>query len=203
MVKEFDEDTQSSVWIFLDAQKGKYVRNAGEIDPAVDRNMVSGQKTKEFILPCDSFEYAVSIAASITNYFLRKNLTVGFACASDRIFILPPEKGHRQLNKVLEKLAIVKDEGVIPFEQLIEKQAKNISKGSALILISPINNLQNKNIMKILHRRGFHVVATKIDNKTFVENYKNRYELLIKPPDSTIIVSYGDDIRKSCHPSKS
>ena len=30
MVKEFDEDSQSSVWLLLDAQKGKYFRaNAG------------------------------------------------------------------------------------------------------------------------------------------------------------------------------
>ena len=74
MVKEFDEDSQSSVWLLLDAQKGKYFRVMQDISPAYDRNYVSIRKTKEFSLPRDSFEYAVSITASISKYFLDKNL---------------------------------------------------------------------------------------------------------------------------------
>ena len=98
------------------------------------------KKTKEFFLPRDSFEYAVSITASITKYFLGKNLTVGFACAGEKVSVLPPEKGHRQLNKILESLATVRMTGTTPLEHLIEKQSKNISKGSAIILITASKN---------------------------------------------------------------
>ncbi len=73
MVKEFDEDSQSSVWLILDAQKGKYFRVMQDIPPAYDRNYISVKKSKEFLLPKDSFEYAVSITASISKYFLEKN----------------------------------------------------------------------------------------------------------------------------------
>lgn len=93
MVKEFDEDSKSCVWLLLDAQKGKYVRQKSEIiKPAIDRNHVSSKKSREFVLPRDSFEYAVSITASIAKYFLEKNLTVGLTSIGESVLILPPPR---------------------------------------------------------------------------------------------------------------
>lgn len=194
MVKEFDEDSQSSVWLLLDAQKGKYVRQNEKIEPAYDRNYVSTGKTKEVVLPRDSFEYAVSIAASIAKYFLEKNLTVGFASAGARAVILPPEKGLRQLNKILESLAVVQDVGSTPIELLVEKQSKNISKGSALILISPYQSQTYENFMETLRRRGFHVLKVVLDNNSFVQNDEKPDGSSINPGGSMIKVSFGDDI---------
>jgi uncharacterized protein (DUF58 family) len=194
MVKEFDEDSQSSVWLLLDAQKGKYVRQNEKIEPAYDRNYVSTGKTKEVVLPRDSFEYAVSIAASIAKYFLEKNLTVGFASAGARAVILPPEKGLRQLNKILESLAVVQDVGSTPFELLVEKQSKNISKGSALIFISPYQSQTYENFMETLRRRGFHVLKVVLDNNSFVQNAEKPDGSSINPGGSMIKVSFGDDI---------
>ena len=165
MVKEFDEDSQSSVWILLDAQRGIYVHQNEHIETAFDRNYFSVKKSKEYILPQDSFEYAVSIAASITKYFLERNLTVGFACAGKSVSILPPEKGNRQLNKILEKLAIVKDQGVTPLKQLAEKQAKNIIKGSALILLTAFSDQPDDLILEQMRRRGLHVLMIILDNQ--------------------------------------
>ncbi|MDP2965727.1 MAG: DUF58 domain-containing protein [Pelolinea sp.] len=196
MVKEFDDDTQSSVWILLDAQRGKYARQDEIIEPAIDRNYVSIRKTNQFLLPKDSFEYAVSIAASITKYFLERNLTVGFACASESAYILPPEKGHRQLNKIFERLATIKDKGSLPFEQLIEKQVKNISKGSALILITTYLDQPNEIIMEMLHRKGFQVLSVILENNTFQSINNNPDGIRNKPSGSTIRISYGDDLEK-------
>ena len=153
MVKEFDEDSQSSVWLLLDAQRGKYFRVMQEIVPAYDRNYVSMGKNKEFPLPRDSFEYAVSITASIAKYYLEKNLTVGFACSGEKVSVLPPEKGHRQLNKILESLATVLDIGATPLDHLVEKQSKNISKGSAIILITASKGQPMKCLWKSSEKR--------------------------------------------------
>lgn len=194
MVKEFDEDTQSSVWILLDTQRGKYVRQDEIIEPAIDRNYVSIRKIKQYSIPKDSFEYAVSIAASISRYFLERNLAVGYACASENASILPPEKGHRQLNKILERLAIVKDEGILPFEQLIEKQIKNIYKGSALIMITTIKDRPNETIMEVLRRKGYQVLTIILDNNTFLSINNIPDGLRNKLTGSVIKVSYGDDL---------
>ena len=196
MVKEFDEDTQSSVWILLDAQKGKYFRVMQDIPPAFDRNFVSVKKSKEFLLPKDSFEYAVSIAASISKYFLEKNLTVGFACAGEKVSVLPPEKGNRQLNKILESLATVRDVGSTPLEQLIEKQSKNISKGSAIIFITAANRQTHEILMEILRRKGFHMLKVSLENASFMQEYEKPAGSMFNPTDSELKVSYGDDIGK-------
>ena len=196
MVKEFDEDSQSSVWLLLDAQKGKYFRVIQEIAPAFDRNFVSVRKTKEFSLQRDSFEYAVSIAASISKYFLEKNLTVGFACAGEKVSVLPAEKGHRQLNKILETLATVQDVGTTPLEQLLEKQSKNISKGSAIILITASKGKTYEILMEKLRRKGFHVMTVLLDNASFIQNNEKPVESRIDPSGSEIKVSFGDDIGK-------
>ena len=195
MVKEFDEDSQASVWLLLDAQRGIYVRQNEKIEPVIDRNFISPKKPKEFVFPQDSFEYAVSITASIAKYFLEKNLTVGFACAGESVSILTPEKGNRQLNKILESLAVVKDIGTTSFEHLVEKQSKNISKGSAIILITAIKDKSNEIVMEVLRRRGFHVMTVILDNETFGLNNKSdgSYD---KPSDSMIKVGFGDDIEK-------
>lgn len=196
MVKEFDEDSQSSVWLLLDAQKGKYIRVMQEIVPAYDRNYVSIRKTKDFLLPQDSFEYAVSITASIAKYFLEKNLTVGFACSGEKVSVLPPEKGHRQLNKILESLASVRDIGSTPLEHLIEKQSKNISKGSAIILINASKVQSYEIIMETLRRRGFQVLTVVLDNATFEQNYEKPEGSKSDPTGSEIRVSFDDDISK-------
>jgi len=194
MVKEFDEDSQSSVWLLLDAQKGKYIRVIHDDAPAYDRNFLSVRKTKEFSLPQDSFEYAVSITASISKYFLKKNLTIGFACAGEIVSIQPPEKGQRQLNKILESLAIVQDIGITSLELLIEKQSKNITKGSTIILITPEKGQNHEIIVEKLRRNGFHVMTVILDNASFKQDTKKPAGSRINPTGSEIIVSFGDDI---------
>ena len=196
MVKEFDEDSQSSMWIFLDSQKGIYVRDNQELLPAFDRNYVSIKKTKEYSLPRDSFEYAVSIAASIAKYFLGKNLTVGLASAGEKITILPPEKGHRQLNKILESLAVIRDVGPTPLEHLVEKQSKNISKGSAVLLITAFKDQTYENLMEMLWRKGFHILIVVLDNSSFVQDNEKPDGVKNDPSGSVIKVSFGDDIGK-------
>jgi len=197
MVKEFDEDSQSSIWIILDAQKEKYYRTVQEKTvPAFDRNFISIKKTKEYFLPRDSFEYAVSTAASLTKYFLAKNLSVGLACAGERLSVLPPEKGLRQLNKILEGLATVKDVGKTPLEQLIEKQSKNISKGSAVILITAPRIENHETFMETLRRKGFHVMKIVLDNASFIKDNEKSVGSNIDPSGSVIKILFGDDIGK-------
>jgi len=197
MVKEFDEDSQSSVWIILDAQKGKYYRAVqNNAPPAFDRNFVSMRITKEYFLPRDSFEYAVSATASLTKYFLEKNLTVGLACAGEKVSVLPPEKGHRQLHKILETLTTVRDAGTTPLEQLIEKQSKNISKGSAILLITASKNENHETLIEILRRKGFQVMKIILDNPSFIEDNDKPVGSKINPTGSVIKILFGDDIGK-------
>ncbi len=72
MVKEFDDDIRASVWIIFDIQKGKYIHLAQDQEAAIDRNYATEFRNRIFQLPRDSFEYAVCIAASLANSFVRR-----------------------------------------------------------------------------------------------------------------------------------
>jgi len=197
MVKEFDDDSQAGLWLLLDAQRNVYVHRERVYEAASDRNYLSAKKTGDFVMPRDSFEYAVSIAASITRYFMARNLAVGFACAGDSIAALQPEKGHRQFNKIMERLATIKDYGAISFGQLVEKQARNIAKGSAIILISSTSGHTNDALVNVLNRKGFHPLTILVNNDSFIQEHINTDAISNKLSESAVKISFGDNISQA------
>lgn len=84
----------------------------------------------------------------------------------------------------------------MPFERLVEKQSKNISKGSAIILITAYIVRIHESFIELLRRRGFHVLTVFLDNASFFQKYEKPDGLLINPTGSMIKVSFGDDIEK-------
>ena len=157
MVKEFEQDPQTDIWIFLDAQADIQISKP---EPVVTyREDGWWFRRPKVNLPCDTFEYAVVAAASLTNYFLRQKRSVGFACAAGRVIYLPAERGERQVTKILETLAFVKPTGKIPMTGLIEMQAKLLPLGTGLIIITPsvktellfaIEDLQHRNLRPVV-----------------------------------------------------
>ena len=125
MVKEFDDDTQSSAWLFLDAKNGIYYRKRGEVEAAFAHNLLPLKRKKRYKLPRDSFEYAVCAAASITDSYIRCGIAVGFVSESKHAYIIPAEKGQRQLMKIMETLSVLENNGSRPLFQIVERQIKN------------------------------------------------------------------------------
>jgi len=196
MVKDFDEDTQSCVWLFLDAQKGLYPHQSDEIPPAVDWNLLPLKKKAAYRLPKDGFEYAVSIAASIADFYLRSNLAVGFAVHGQNLNILPAEKGQRQLHKILDNLASLEDEGDMPVQVLIERQLRNISRGSALVIITTRDQTAMNLSVRMAHRRGLSALVIQIDSNSFSAEpeISQRDESKRVNVKNLIRIAYGDDI---------
>jgi uncharacterized protein (DUF58 family) len=139
MTKEFEEDPQADVWIFLDAF-GPLHYHLPEERPASSKidQLWMWQRQVEVKLPQDSFEYAVRAAGSIANYYLREGRTVGFASSSDVLTVLPPERGERQLNKILETLTFLKSDGDLPLPALVESQSPNLPRASTVVLLTTL-----------------------------------------------------------------
>lgn len=137
MVKEFDRDPQTEIWLFLDLQSNvhfekKHVETVNE-DP--DQWMI-GRKP-EFHLPPSSLEYAVSITASLAHYFLAQKRAVGFVSAGRAYTLLSAERGERQESKILETLAYLEADGYTSIAALTSMQAANLPSGSGVALITP------------------------------------------------------------------
>ncbi|MHC1784812.1 MAG: DUF58 domain-containing protein [Anaerolineaceae bacterium] len=142
MVKEFDQDPQSDVWIFLDSEISIHAR-LEEKQPIekMDRFWIwHEQKTAK--IPPETYEYAISMAASISNFALEHNHAVGLATRGQISTILPAERGSRQFIKILELLASIQDKGEQPLSYLVETQTPFFQKGSTVVLITASDNLK-------------------------------------------------------------
>lgn len=140
IVKEFDLDPLTEAWIFLDADREVHtalpysppeVTSLGALWRPLTRAL------RRVALPPSTEEYAVSIAASLAQYFLRRGRTIGFASQGQALEILPPDQGERQLTKILEALALLRARGRLPISGLVTAQAKHIPRDSTAILITP------------------------------------------------------------------
>lgn len=163
--KEFELDPQAEVWIFLDATADSqyiipYDLHTTEVDAIL-------QRSESFALPPSTEEYGVSIAASLGRYYLQQGRAVGFACAAQVLSILPPERGARQLGKMLESLALLKAEGQLPLRGLVEIQAQSLVRGSTVVLITASVSEDVTLAADYLLRRGLRPVVVLIDASSF------------------------------------
>jgi uncharacterized protein (DUF58 family) len=112
-------------------------------------------------------EYAVSIAASLGRYYLRLGRTVGFICSGQTPSLLPPDRGGRQLGKLLEALALLRAEGDLPIRGLVEVQAQHLARGSTVVLITHSVEEDVALATDYLLRRGLRPVVVLIDAASF------------------------------------
>lgn len=136
MVKEFEQDPQAEVWIYLDSQKNVHAQKPYQYEELSVNNILFIKRPK-LKLPPSTLEYAVSIAASLTHYFIRQRRAVGYASMGQTYNILPADRGERQEAKILETLAFVQADGSMSIAGLVSTQAIQLPRRSTVILITP------------------------------------------------------------------
>ena len=167
MVKEFELDPLAEVWILLDAERE--VQAALPYSPPALATDVLWRHLTEPELPPSTEEYAVSIAASLGQYFLQRGRAVGLVgCGqSQSPNVLSPDRGGRQLGKILEALALLRAEGKLPISALATAQAQHLPRGSTVILITPSVREQVALTVDLLLRRGLRPVVVLLDTASF------------------------------------
>jgi uncharacterized protein (DUF58 family) len=168
MVKEFELDPLAEVWIFVDAARSAqaelpYVPP----DPVMDVPWRS--LTTKVMLPPSTEEYAVSIAASLGRHFLRRGRAVGLvSCGQSQVpEVLPPDRGGRQLGKILESMALLQARGHVSIAALVVAQARHLPRGSTVILITPSVKEEVTVAVDQLLRLGLRPVVVLLDAASF------------------------------------
>ncbi len=170
IVKEFEQNPQASVWVLLDAEKNVHREvDYNQPDPKVDQFWL-WKHQEEIHLPPKSFEYAVSISASIAKYFIRNGQDVGLACAGKRLQILAAEHGQRQLGKLLELLAFVQADGQMPLRALVEAQIPHIARGSVVVLVTTALTNDLPGCLEQILWRDLRPVVVVVDTNSFDED---------------------------------
>ncbi len=170
IVKEFELDPSADIWIYLDleraAQAGAWwVADAASV-AARDLSALwfSGEDVR---LPPSTEEYSVTIAASVAKYFLRQQRAVGFAAVGHVREIIQPDRGERQLDRLLQVLAVLRAEGAMRFGDLITLEGARLGRNDTVIAITASGDLDWVKALRETKRRGLRVIAVIVDANTF------------------------------------
>lgn len=172
MVKEFEQDPQAEVWLFLDAHETVHYEKRQAVGQAPDALLFKVDaflfsKRPEFHLPPSSLEYAVSIAASLAHYFIGQRRAVGLV-TSGRVFTtIPAERSERQESKILETLAFVEARGSLSVAGLATAQGQQLAEGSSAILITPSVSPELLVAVDELQRRSLRPMVILLASRTF------------------------------------
>ncbi|MFZ5881290.1 MAG: DUF58 domain-containing protein [Chloroflexota bacterium] len=173
MVKEFEQDPQAEIWLFVDAQEIVHFQkertpatmNADPMLFKVDAFLLGHRP--DFHLPPSTLEYSVSMAASLAHYFLGQRRAVGLITSGRAPTMIPAERGERQESKILETLAFVEAEGALSLAGLVAAQGRGLPQGSSAILITPSVSSELLAAVDDLQRRHLRPVVLLLIAETF------------------------------------
>jgi uncharacterized protein (DUF58 family) len=174
MVKEFDLDPAVDAWIFLDLQE---TVQAGE-----------GERSTE--------EYGVTIAATIASYLLRQDLSVGMIVNGEQREFLALDRGDRQIEHVLELLAVVETGDGPSLRETLALDAFQFGRNTVAIVITPSSMLDWHEGVQLLQHRGVQVCVIGIDAASFAgrPSGEDTLGLLEGTGISVIRVKYKDSL---------
>jgi len=167
IVKEFEKDPLAEVWIFLDASKNIHVERLTESKEQGIGSIIWADRRRRFKLPPSSFEYSVSIAASIAKYYINQKREVGLSTCGSTHLILPADRGERQMAKILDNLALLTSEGDMPLFMLVTSHLPSLIKGSTSIIITPSSGDDVIMTCNSLMSHGISPVIILVDTGTF------------------------------------
>jgi len=145
MVKEFDLDPAVDAWLFLDLNEKV---QTGE-----------GEHSTE--------EYGVTIAATVANYLLRQDLSVGLIVNGERREVLSLDRGDRQIERVLELLAVVSAGPGPDLKEALALDAFHLGRNTVAIVITPSSSRDWHEGLRQLQRRGAQVSVVGLNAASF------------------------------------
>lgn len=114
-VKEFDTQRTADVWLFLD----------------LDRAVHTGQGDAATV------ETAVRVAAAIGGQALADGRSLAIAAASSRRVVVPPDRGSRQLQRLLHLLAGASPDAATPLVELLLVTLPQLRRGMTAVVVTP------------------------------------------------------------------
>jgi len=176
MVKEFDLDPTIDVVVLLDLDR--------------DAQAGAGDSSTE--------EYGVTIAASVAGYLLRQQeLAVGLAVSGSSDVSLPLDRGERQLDRILEMLAVSHATRSAPLVEALANEETRLQRNTVLVIITPSTALDWPQGVHHLQRRGVRPFVILLDPHTFNEalgDNQRAHDALVAAGIPVIGVRRGDPL---------
>jgi len=181
MVKTFEMDPTSDIWVLLD------------LDAAVQ--VGQGDDSSE--------EYGVRIAASLANRFLETNRMLGLiACGRERV-LLDPARGSQQYTRILEALALARAEGPLPLARVLREEERRFGRHTTLIVITPSAGEEWVIALQSLVQRGARAAVALLEPRSFgvAHSALLPFSTLVASDILTYMVRRGDELSVALGPA--
>lgn len=165
-VKEFEQDPQAEVWLFLDAQARVQAQRVYEA-PDVQLESLLFTRKPRLDLPPSTLEYGISVAASLAHYFISEKRAVGLVARDRADANVRAERSERQETKILETLAFIEGRGDQTISALVSAHAPLLTKGSSVVLITPTTSTDLLTVTYDLVRRRLRPIVVLMVAETF------------------------------------
>lgn len=198
IVKEFELDPLADIWLIPDMADFAHVR-ADKPLPSISADNLPlwlRMKDRAFQLPAATEEYVVSIAASLARYFLRRDRAVGLLAYGQSHEVVQPDRGERQLNRILETLAVLRATGKVPISSVLHAESQLLPRGATIIIITPSTGQNVITMARQQMQRGLRVVTVLVDPASFGSNQSavGVTDMLQASGVLTYLVQRGDNL---------
>ncbi|HYO87917.1 MAG TPA: DUF58 domain-containing protein [Candidatus Limnocylindrales bacterium] len=192
MVKEFEIDPLVDVWLFVDFSAAALVERSG-LKRVNGNGPVIPRGTE---LPPSSEEYAVVIASSLARHFIDRERALGFAAYVPHREVYQPERGSRQLMRILQALAVARSLSTYSLAQMLALETPYFTRGTSLVVITASVEESWVNQAQIIARRGIRPVCILLDPTTFGggPDVRDSQTMLRLARIPSIVIGCGDDI---------
>ena len=192
MVKEFELDPLVDIWLFSDFSAGSLVE-----DPAAQRMRQSGgMAPSTYRIPPSTEEYGAIIAASLAKHFIDDERVVGYVAYTPYRQVFQPDRGNRQLTRVLQALAVARSTSNHTLREMLSLETHQFTRGTTVMIVTSSLDMDWINEAQVMIRRGIRPICVFIDPQSFsprLDSSELRGMLqLAKIP--TLVVRKDDDI---------
>ncbi len=166
IVKEFELDPLADIWIVADMAIFGHVPPPPESEPTPE-DLPPWMVMEKFELAKTTEEYTVTIAASLAQFFLRQDRAVGMLAYGQSNEAVQADRGSRQLNRILETLAVLRAEGQVPISDMIQAEMHLMPRGTTVVVVTPDPSKKWATTARELMRRGLRVVTVLVNPESF------------------------------------
>lgn len=191
IVKEFEIDPLVDIWMFVDFSAESLVEA-----PNLRRFAENGAIIPDgSSIPPSTEEYAVVIGSSLAAHFVEKERAFGFVGYMPEREAYQPERGHRQLTRILEALAVARSQSSYNLKEMLSLETPKLTRGATVIIVT--SSLDDSWIAQfnVLAQRGIRPMCVYIDPTSFgaapSDSVRGRLNLMKVP---TIVVKKGDNL---------
>ena len=164
MVKEFELDPLVDIWLFSDFSVDSLVEDKGIRRSPGGGTIISSPHAIPRHQPRNT---ALSSRLRLTKYFIEDERVVGFIGYTPRRQMVQPERGSRQLSRIMEALAVARSASRHKLRETLSLETNLFTRGTTLLIITSSLDQGWVSETQVLQRRGIRAICVFVDPESF------------------------------------